>query len=298
MINKSSSIIIIYTIIVLLNVSCHKKICTISDSNVYELVLENEIFVEQFDQSITEPNRYNANNKIYSICNKLKYSFYHEDLEGNKFYFELNDGALDIESPIERNKAWVYVPENEITSSTITTFEQTIKSGLEPFIDRLPDYNQTVFDYFYRTNSGDRSLGEITGLIENENNVWMHPPRQMMFRILELNPFPFIQAPYEIGTTWEWNYLRPSGEEWGDKRWLVWEGNLDMRCEYEIIDFKKINTPLGELDCYKIKSSAINEYGSTELISYFNTNFGFVKLIYTNINQTKTIIELEEYKKF
>jgi hypothetical protein len=34
--------------------------------------------------------------------------------------------------------------------------------------------------------------------------------------------------------------------------------------------------------------------GTTKLKSFFNENFGFVKLDYTNIDGTKTIIELEK----
>lgn len=274
--------------------SCKKEECPNPQNHEYDIILEDGIFIEKFEESITDKNRYNANNEIYEVCNKLKYSFYHEDSLGNKYFFELEDGALDLPTPMEQNLAWTYVLQSEASDKTIKTIEQTIKSGLEPFIEILPDYNQTVFDYFYESNNNDEELGESTGLIENEKNVWMHPPRQMMFRILELNPFPYIQEPYEIGTSWEWNYLRPNGEEWSDERWLVWEGQLNISCEYQISDFQSINTLLGEIDCYEITAFAHNDYGTTKLISYFNIQYGFVKLIYTNINNTKTVIELME----
>ena len=274
---------------------CKKEDCPSLQNNQYEIVLEDGIYVEKFEESVTDKNRFNENNEIFKVCNKLKYSFFQEDTLGNKYYFELEDGALDLPTPQEQNKAWKYISESEASDKTIKIINQTIRSGIEPFTRVLPDYNQTVFDYFYESNKNEEEIGETTGLIENEKNVWMHPPRQMMFRILELNPFPFIKKPYEIGTSWEWNYLRPSGEEWSDERWLLWEGQLDISCEYEITNFLGLDTPLGQIDCYEVTANGYNIYGDTKLIAYFNTQYGFVKLIYTNINNTKTVIELVDF---
>jgi len=44
----------------------------------------------------------------------------------------------------------------------------------------------------------------MSGTIENEGNVWIHPPRDNYFKIIELNPFPYIKAPYNIGAKWAW----------------------------------------------------------------------------------------------
>jgi len=41
-----------------------------------------------------------------------------------------------------------------------------------------------------------------------------------------------------------------------------------------------------------IDSKAKSNLGETELIAYFNEAFGFVKLEYTNIDGTKTYLEL------
>ena len=285
----------IYLLVTILIFSCKKDDCPNLENHEYEIVLEDGIFVEHFDEGVTDENRFNENNEIYKVCNRLKYSFYHEDTLGNKYHFKLNDGGSNLPTQEERDRAWSYVSENETSNNTIKTINQTISSGLDPFLEVLPDYNQTVFDYFYITKKGDNALGETTGLIENEKNVWMHPPRQMMFRILELNPFPYIQKPYEIGNTWEWDYLRPDGKGWSDERWLVWEGNLDMSCDYEMTDFLSVNTPLGEMECYEITAVANNDYGSTKLVAFYNTQYGFVRLNYTNINNTKTTIELIEF---
>ncbi|MDW9379143.1 hypothetical protein [Chryseobacterium sp. JV558] len=48
------------------------------------------------------------------------------------------------------------------------------------------------------------------------------------------------------------------------------------------------------LECYIVHAIANSRIGKTELISYFNPKFGFVKLEYTNIDNTKTVLELEK----
>ncbi len=108
----------------------------------------------------------------------------------------------------------------------------------------------------------------------------MHPPRDKYFRILELNPFPFIKAPYKIGNKWDWSLT--IGDHWGDKRWKTWEGVINNVYKYEITDRKKVNTKFGLLDCYEITSKAKSRIGETELVALFNTKYGFIELNYTN----------------
>ncbi len=69
---------------------------------------------------------------------------------------------------------------------------------------QTPDYNQTAISYEYFINNGISYTKEVTGAIENKMNVWIHPPRSNFFKILELNPFPYIKTPYKIGTKWNW----------------------------------------------------------------------------------------------
>ncbi len=79
-----------------------------------------------------------------------------------------------------------------------------------------------------------------------------------------------------------------------DKRWLEWKGGIENVYDYEIKENKIISTKLGNLECYIIQATAKSRIGETELISYFNSKFGFVKLEYKNIDGTKTVLELEK----
>ena len=192
-------------------------------------------------------------------------------------------------------KAWFFVPIDSVTDKTIDKVVLTVKYGLEPMITNSPDYNQTVISFKFPQIDGNRKFSSATGLIENEKNIWAHPPRDRFFRILEINPFPFIQAPYEIGNKWNW--ALKIGSFWGDERWKTWEGSIENKYEYEIVDKKKIKTEVGELECYIVQSTATSAIGQTHLTAYFNMELGFVKLDYTNIDSTKTILELVQFEK-
>jgi hypothetical protein len=120
---------------------------------------------------------------------------------------------------------------------------------------------------------------EETGAIENEMNVWIHPPRNDFFKILEINPY--IKTPYQARTKWNWSL--EIGDHWSDKRWLEWKGDIENQYNYEIKGKKNIVTKLGNLECYVVYAQANSRICKTELVSYFNPKFGFVKLEYTNI---------------
>ena len=187
-------------------------------------------------------------------------------------------------------KAWFFVSVDSINENTIDKVIITVKFGLKPMNFQNPDYNQTVISFNYPQISGKETFNSTSGVIENEKNVWIHPPRDRFFRILEINPFPFIQAPYEIGNKWNWSLK--IGSFWGDSRWKTWDESIENKYIYEIIDKKKIKLAIGEFECYVIQSTAKSSIGQTHLTAYFNMEIGFVKLEYTNIDSTKTILEL------
>ena len=260
----------------------------------YEIIYKNGIYVEKFDSTNTSPNRYTANNHTYKEGNIYTFDYYYEDRDGQKFKFEEKKGAGDL-SFNEMEKAWFFVPFDSLTERTIDKVIMKVKYGLEPFINHDPEYNQTIISFKYPQLNGKQNFSSSTGIIENEKNIWAHPPRARFFQILEINPFPYIRAPYEVGTKWIW-FLQ-IGSPWGDARWKTWEGSITNDYEYEIVDKKVINTNLGELECYEVFSTATSRIGKTYLTAYFNEDIGFVKLDYTNIDSTKTVLELIDFQE-
>lgn len=259
----------------------------------YTIVLEDGLYIEQFDSTNTADNRYTANNQTYRAGNKLTYDYYYEDRNGARFKFEENEGASELDFR-ERAKAWSFVPIDSPTERTIDQVILTVKKGLEPMNRSNPDYNQTVISYNYPQVNGEQKFSSSTGVIENEKNIWAHPPRDRFFQILELNPFPFIQAPYEIGNKWTWSL--GIGSFWGDERWKIWEGRIENQYTYEITDKRKIELALGTIACSEIQSTATSRIGTTQLTAYFHPEYGFVKLDYTNIDSSRTVLELINFE--
>ena len=249
-----------------------------------ELIDDHGIMVEKFPASNTDENRFTKNNAVFRVGVSFHYSFEHIDKNNQKYFFKYIDSLA----------SWDFVPANETDENTIKQVIISVKPGLQGFDKMIPDYNQTIIGYAYPTATNyEGTIHSASGVIENKANIWMHPPRDKYFEILELNPFPFIKAPYKIGNTWKWTLT--IGDHWADGRWKLWTGKIQNEYKYEIVDLKTITTALGELDCFVINSVASSRIGTSKLKSYFNKIYGFVRLEYENIDGSKTNLELINY---
>lgn len=265
------------------------NICCSAQTNLDKYVIgEDGITIEKTDSAKQFDEVYNFNNTIYIVGKKFTYSYFYQNTKGENFLIKRGKAILQPEGYSTFD--WEFINLEEKDNETVNHLILKPSSG-NPFSKHIPDYNQTSIGYEYLMINGKSFAMEVTGAIENEMNVWIHPPRSNFFEILELNPFPYIKAPYKIGTKWNWKLK--IGDHWSDKRWLEWKGGIENIYDYEIKEKKNISTKLGNLECYIIHANAKSSIGVTELISYFNPKFGFVKLEYKNIDGTKTILELE-----
>lgn len=276
--------IIKYLPILLFSISCT------SQNNLERYIIDDSgIIVEKPDSIKHYDEIYNDNNNIYKDGKKIIYSYFYENTKGEKFLIKK---GKDVPQPEGYNTFdWEFFDFEKPDNETIISIILRPNLG-NPFATIMPDYNQTAIGYGYLMNNEQSLTNEVTGAIENEMNVWIHPPRSLFFRILEVNPFPYIKAPYEIGTKWKWKL--EIGDHWSDKRWLEWEGGIENSYDYKITEKKNVLTKLGNIECYIVEAKAKSRIGETELVSYFNLNFGFVKLEYKNIDGTKTVLEIEK----
>jgi hypothetical protein len=253
--------------------------CMLSQDNIKYQKVMSGVFIEYCPDK-NNVNRYTEDNEIYKDGNQYEYSFLYVDKNNSEFYYN------------RVSEQWQFVAKDSATDSTVTGFRMLVKADISEFIMFDPDYDQTLIKYHYIAKNGKLCpYSETTGLVENKKNIWMHPPRTDLFRILELNPFPFIQTPYKKGNKWGWKL--DIGSAWGDERWIKWKGLITNKYKYEIIDTNTtVKTDLGDLSCYLIKASAKSKLGKTELTSYFNFTYGFVRLEYINIDKSKIIIQL------
>ncbi|SIQ27077.1 hypothetical protein SAMN05880574_10931 [Chryseobacterium sp. RU37D] len=122
---------------------------------------------------------------------------------------------------------------------------------------------------------------EITGLITKSDLTWIHPPRFESFRILELNAFPYYKKNSKT-----WIKSITFGSEWGNEKWVTWEGFKTSTSNYT-----KSETPvefiLGDkkIECIEIQATTtIPNIGKTNSVFHYNEKYGFVRMIFTTIN--------------
>ncbi len=251
--------------------SCQNEIV---DSTVYFDM--DGIQVEKLNDSISDPEKYNRDNTIYRPDKKFTFGFtFHRD--GQQLYAN------------SYRKGWQLVPESD-TLDIAQSYEMTILKG-NPMAKYVPNYSQTAILF----NFPDKEGGNMTGLVENKRNLWMHPTREGVFKILQLAPFPFIEFPIEKGKSWSWQL--DIGDGWSDERLVSWEGPIDNKITYTISDFTTLETSLGKLECTLINAISSNKLGTTNATFYFNEKYGFVQMNYQNLDGSTMQISLDKIEE-
>lgn len=140
------------------------------------------------------------------------------------------------------------------------------------------------FDEIFKSTPG-------TGVVENNDRIWLHPPRKNRFSILEYSPFPLIQFPLEVNKKWTWELAL--GKCWANKELGV-KGKDLMKYEYVVVSQEEIKVDfLSEnIKCYKVDAHSINPKFKSELISYFSPKYGFVRMEYKNRDESTIQFEL------
>lgn len=246
---------------------------------------DSSIYVENPLPTDNNPDRYTIDNKVYRISKKFIFDYF--ILRGGDTLKITAPKATQPDSDFQRE--WSFISRNSKHDDKIETISIAVGPGIS-------NEHQTMlqYEYQYMPDPGYSPFSSTSGVIENEMNTWMHPHRDKYFMILELNPFPFIQQPFETGNKWKWN-LR-IGDHWKDDRWKTWTGSIKNNYEYEIIGKEKLETKIGKMDCWVIQCTATSSIGSTGLIAYYNEENGFVKLDYINIDKSRLTIEIKEIK--
>ncbi len=201
-----------------------------------------DIYIEKISiDRIKNDNKYDLDNKIYRV--------------GRVFKFKIEYTNLTKDTMVEK----------------FVEFE--IMGGTKPFSDIDSTYSQTVMKIKYLSKEDKLLAFERTGIIENEMNIWLHPPRSNTFHILQLNAFPF--------------FIKSESEK---KRWS-WE----LECSHDIFKNiiishkyfqKKINSDFNGEDKYIIKSYSKSEAGLSKTINLFSSLYGFMDMSYTNYDKS------------
>lgn len=218
-------------------------------------------------------NECNLDNKIYLPGCEFIFDYYYRK-DGKNYKFDFSNQETGLASCDYRLK------------NTVFNLSYKILKG------NFVGQTQAWYGYY---NAYDTIQNfEILGIIENKMNVWMHPPRSEMFKMLEIAPFPFVRFPLEVGTTWTDSL--GIGDHYSDRRWAKWEGSIVNQTQRKITGKEIVSTAFGKMLCYVVKSWSTSRVGTTSLTSYFNEKYGFVKMFYDNIDGSQLTLSLVSVK--
>lgn len=271
-----------------------------------ELVLDDGIYVEKPDYTNKEKHRYSRDNISYKLNRRFIFDYYYVDGAGVKKKFLLSNNEGSVGNPL--NLASGLQP----TDSTIDKIKLAITDSVETFPNYDSTYTQTVVSYSYIVKNSQASdthcacyekkktparsflcSGVSTGTIDNYKNLWIHPPRQFTFRILQFNPFPFY---YRDEAVKHWSWTVEVGGVYLDPRWVNTRENIKMTFDYVRQKDEIVHCPFGKIKCkvtQAVGTPSNNAFPKTYLKSYYHPVYGFVRLEYTNINGSKMVIQLE-----
>ncbi len=227
--------------------------------------------------------------QIYSKYRQFFYKYYflkNKDTLFVKFYSKANHIV-----PFEEN--WKLESnaqsKNEAEFTKIHQIALTIKNGI--FFQ-----NQALMQYDYLNKQQKSIAYQAAGFIEDSISVCIDIPKMNHFLITELNPRPEIKKPYEKGNTWRSTYF--TGDNEGSDKWKKWEGIQQIEVIYSIRGKQTIKTNIGYLECYVVDASAKSPLGESRLVSYFNEKFGFVKLNFTNIDESYLVLDIFSVRQY
>jgi hypothetical protein len=243
-----------------------------------------------FGQSFEEMKHLTEDNTIYTQYRQFFY----------KYYFLKDKDTLLVKLFTKPDHIVPYEQNWKLERKSKLTFEQdytaihqlalTVKVG-----DYLGQASLLQYDYLNKERRGIKH--EQTGLVEVCSDIWMNPPKENHFLITELNPFPEIREPYIKDNSWQ-NTTTTTSDVGGSEKWKTWKGMVDVSSSYRIRDIQTIKTNIGWLKCFVIDANAQSLLGETRLVAYFNPEFGFVKLNYTNIDGSYLVMDIYSVKQY
>ena len=147
--------------------------------------------------------------------------------------------------------------------------------GLKVIPGSLFDQSKIKYKYYSNKNQLEKdscNFWELTGLIENNKLIWLHPPRSEM-KELELSAFPEIQKNEGIIKK-TWKSKINTGSDWEEYK----NTNITSIYNYEKDTTLIFNS--NKYDCSRIKAISTSKFGLVTTMYYFSNKIGFLNLNY------------------
>lgn len=224
----------------------------------------------------------------YTVDNKI----YREGLRFVYDYRYLDKGTFLVGNEGHRLDTITDTNSQTIVQVSFTVSEERGRSMRE----MIPEYYQSGVNYDYYGKSGESFYPKTSsGLIENEINVWIHPfRRSTYFAMLNINPYPYVQYPIEVGNTYQWE-LGVGGSAYIDPVWAMWDGTTIRKHKYLVSGKEIIVLPFdAAAEVYVIEATATSEIGDSGATFKFSDKYGFVEMNYDNLNGSQFLFSLTQ----
>lgn len=136
---------------------------------------------------------------------------------------------------------------------------------------------------------------QTTGMYEEKDLIWIHPPREEEFSLLEYTPWPRIYFP--VSNHLSWKTELPLGKYWVNEEFGIEED--------DILKFNFVNAgPASysykgqKLECWKIEAESTNLKPQTKSLSLFNKEYGFVRMVFQNLDNSIITLELSDVRNW
>jgi hypothetical protein len=275
-------------------------VLAVNSSIAQELLFDGDLYYEKPITNDTSQSRYSVDNISYKKNMVLTYDYFFQDKYGAKKKFIMEGNELKPDPP--KDNPMYLTDYFSPVYDAIDKIKITVTDGLDTYCNDATPCTQTVFRYDFLFKNGNTrydymGLDGVSGLIDNKKNLWIHPPRDYTFKILQLNPFPLY---FLDETKKKWTHDLDVGGFWLDPRWIDHKATITIKSEYIRARDETVSTPFENINCKVTNATGTADLGNkimkTGLKSYYHPDYGFVRLEYTNVDESKIVITLIEKK--
>lgn len=136
-----------FLVFILLYISCS------TNKNIDKFDIDEEgVVVEKANNTKQYDEVYNSNNLIYNVGKKYRYTYFYQNLNGEKFLIKRGKPILQPEGYSIND--WEFIDIEQIDNETVNQIILKPNYG-NSFQNEIPDYNQTVISYEYLLLSGE-----------------------------------------------------------------------------------------------------------------------------------------------
>ena len=180
----------------------------------------------------------NKDNIVFVPKRKFTYSYTLSQENKEKLYSIIKFNRQCIEDNSIDCIDWEISPTANFDTDSLYPIEKIVLTVFESKGHTSLSNTQTIIKYDYLNSKGRILFGERTGVVEDSNSLFLHPPRHFGFSLTEFCPFPELRKNQD---SWTSTLYIPS--YWLEDAKLAYRGNLELNIEYIYKGEKKIETP-------------------------------------------------------